>query len=45
VAYFFYKASSPLASIFNVSNQAMQIRLQDVGLLQIEEPRQYEAMT
>ena len=42
VAYFFYRASSPLASIFNVSNQAMQIRLQDVGLLHIEDPRQRE---
>jgi hypothetical protein len=40
VAYFFYRASSFMAPIFNVSNQAMQIRLQDVGLLQIEEPSQ-----
>jgi hypothetical protein len=42
VAYFLYRASSRMASIFKVSNQAMQIRLQDVGLLHIEAARQRE---
>jgi IrrE N-terminal-like domain len=34
VSYFFYRASERIAPIFNVSIQATQIRLQNVGLLQ-----------
>jgi hypothetical protein len=40
VSYFFYRASAHIAPIFNVSVQAAQIRLQDVGLLYVETPRQ-----
>jgi len=40
VAYFFYRASAPMASIFNVSVQAMQLRLCELGLLSIEPPNQ-----
>jgi IrrE N-terminal-like domain len=36
VAYFFYKASAPMAPIFNVSVQAMQLRLYELGLLRVE---------
>jgi hypothetical protein len=36
VAYFFYKASAPMAPIFNVSVQAMQLRLCELGLLSVE---------
>jgi hypothetical protein len=43
VSYFFYRASACMAPIFNVSIQAMQIRLQNIGLLHIEEPRQHAA--
>jgi IrrE N-terminal-like domain len=41
VSYFFYRASARIAPIFNVSIQATQIRLQNAGLLYIEEPRQH----
>jgi hypothetical protein len=40
VAYFFYKASAPMAPIFNVSVQAMQLRLCELGLLSIEPSHQ-----
>src|SRR5262249_40471449 len=40
VAYFFYKASVPMAQIFNVSVQAMQLRLRELDLLCIEPSRQ-----
>jgi hypothetical protein len=40
VAYFFYKASAPMAPIFNVSIQAMQVRLCGLGLLSVEHSRQ-----
>jgi hypothetical protein len=39
-SYFFYRASVRIAPIFNVSIQAAQNRLQDVGLLDLEQPRQ-----
>jgi len=41
VAYFFYRASAPMAPIFNVSVQAMQLRLCKLGLLSVE--RSYQA--
>jgi hypothetical protein len=40
VAYFFYKASVPMARIFNVSVQAMQLRLCELGLLSIDHSAQ-----
>jgi len=40
VEYFFYRASKPMAKEFGVSIQAMQIRLEQLGLLLIEMPRQ-----
>jgi hypothetical protein len=40
VAYFFYKASVPMAQTFNVSVQAMQLRLCELDLLRIEPSRQ-----
>jgi hypothetical protein len=36
VAYFFYRASVPMAHVVNVSVQAMQLRLCELGLLSIE---------
>ena len=41
VSYFFYRASAHIAPIFNVSIQAAQIRLENVGLLQVEWQRQH----
>jgi hypothetical protein len=40
VGYFFYKGSEPMARIFNVSLQAMQLRLRELGLLSIEPSHQ-----
>jgi IrrE N-terminal-like domain len=40
VSYFFYRASRELAPRFGVSIQAMQIRLQKLGLLLLERPHQ-----
>jgi len=40
VSYFFYRASARIAPIFNVSIQAAQTRLQNVGLLYVDMPRQ-----
>jgi hypothetical protein len=45
VSYFFYRASARIAPIFNVSMQAAQNRLQDVGLLDIEYPRQQSILS
>jgi IrrE N-terminal-like domain len=41
IAYFFYKASAPMAPIFNVSVQAMQLRLRELGLLSVEPSHQH----
>lgn len=40
VEYFFYRASKPMAEEFGVSIQAMQIRLEQLGLLLIDAPCQ-----
>jgi hypothetical protein len=40
VSYFFFKASRELAPRFGVSIQAMQLRLEGLGLLLLERPRQ-----
>ncbi|HUU25094.1 MAG TPA: ImmA/IrrE family metallo-endopeptidase [Methyloceanibacter sp.] len=38
--YFFYRASAPMAEAFDVSVQAMRFRLEQLGLLLIDNPRQ-----
>ena len=40
VEFFFYKASAPMARRFDVSIQAMRIRLEQLGLLLVDYPRQ-----
>jgi hypothetical protein len=40
VEYFFYKASKPMAEAFDVSVQAMRIRLEQLGLLLVDYARQ-----
>jgi IrrE N-terminal-like domain len=38
VAYFFYRASIVMAPCFNVSSEVMRVRLEQLGLLLIDEP-------
>ncbi len=40
VEYFFYRASKPMAEAFDVSVQAMRIRLEQLGLLLVDYARQ-----
>jgi hypothetical protein len=40
IAYFFFKASRIMAPSFSVSIEAMQVRLEQLGLLLIEDPHQ-----
>ena len=40
VEYFFYRASKPMAEAFDVSVQAMRIRLEQLGLLLVDQARQ-----
>ncbi len=40
VEYFFYRASKPMAEAFDVSVQAMRIRLEQLGLLLVDHARQ-----
>ena len=39
--YFFYRASKPMAAEFGVSVQAMRVRLEQLGLLLVDDPRQH----
>ncbi len=43
VEYFFFRAASPLAEKFGVSVQAMQVRLERLGLLLLQRPAQLTA--
>jgi hypothetical protein len=40
VAYFFFKTSRIMAPWFNVSIEAMQVRLEQLGLLLVDDPHQ-----
>jgi hypothetical protein len=44
VEYFFFRAASPLAPKFGVSVQAMQVRLERLGLLLLQRPSQSSAV-